>query len=126
MYPLLSVLVLVLDIAAIADILQRGASAGWKVLWVLLVLFLPLLGMISISRLGNAPAPRERIRAQEPPRAIRHHHQSPGRKPGIKNRCIPVVHSQGKPQLVLKSSPGKTESRARIRNQRNKRTAHGH
>jgi hypothetical protein len=53
MYPLLSVLVLVLDIAAIADILQRGASAGWKVLWVLLVLFLPLLGMILYFAIGK-------------------------------------------------------------------------
>ncbi len=46
MYSLLSVIVLILDIAAIVDILQKDASVGWKLLWILLVLILPILGMI--------------------------------------------------------------------------------
>ena len=55
MYPLLSVIVLILDIAAIVDILQHeeDQSAGWKLLWILIVLALPLLGMILYFLLGR-------------------------------------------------------------------------
>lgn len=39
-------IVLALDIWAIISIVGSGASTGKKVLWVLLVLFLPLIGFI--------------------------------------------------------------------------------
>lgn len=41
-----SFLLLVADIWAIVNIVQSGASTGAKVLWIVLVLLLPLLGLI--------------------------------------------------------------------------------
>ncbi len=41
-----SLLLLVADIWAIINIVQSGTSTGAKVLWVVLVLLLPLLGLI--------------------------------------------------------------------------------
>lgn len=39
-------IVLALDIWAIINVIQSGASTGGKVLWVLLIIILPLLGFI--------------------------------------------------------------------------------
>jgi hypothetical protein len=39
-------IVLVADIWALINILQSGADTGTKVLWVVLVIFLPVLGFI--------------------------------------------------------------------------------
>ena len=39
-------IILVLDIWAIINILGSGASTGAKVLWILLVVILPVLGLI--------------------------------------------------------------------------------
>jgi hypothetical protein len=39
-------IVLVADIWALINILQSGADTGTKVLWVVLVVFLPVLGFI--------------------------------------------------------------------------------
>jgi len=39
-------IILALDIWAIINIVQSGASTGGKVIWVLLVLLLPVLGLI--------------------------------------------------------------------------------
>jgi succinate dehydrogenase/fumarate reductase cytochrome b subunit len=39
-------IVLVLDLWAIVSIIGSGSSTGKKVLWVLLVLFLPIIGFI--------------------------------------------------------------------------------
>ncbi len=41
-----SLLLLIADIWAIINIVQSGASTGAKVLWVVLVLLLPLVGLI--------------------------------------------------------------------------------
>lgn len=41
-----SFLLLVADIWAIVNIVQSGASTGAKVLWIVLVVLLPLLGLI--------------------------------------------------------------------------------
>ncbi len=41
-----SLLLLIADIWAIINIVQSGATTGAKVLWVVLVLLLPLLGLI--------------------------------------------------------------------------------
>lgn len=39
-------IVLVADVWALVNILQSGADTGTKVLWVVLVIFLPVLGFI--------------------------------------------------------------------------------
>lgn len=43
---LLGLLILVADIWAIVKTVQSGASTGAKVLWIVLILILPLLGLI--------------------------------------------------------------------------------
>jgi hypothetical protein len=43
---LFGLLLLVADIWAIVKTVQSGASTGAKVFWVVLILFLPLLGLI--------------------------------------------------------------------------------
>ncbi|MAO59895.1 PLDc N-terminal domain-containing protein [Alloalcanivorax profundimaris] len=52
MSKILGLIILVLDILAIIKIVQSGASTGEKVLWVLLVVVLPLLGLIIWALLG--------------------------------------------------------------------------
>lgn len=42
----LGLIVLILDIIAIINIFGSSASTGAKVLWTLLILFLPLIGLI--------------------------------------------------------------------------------
>jgi len=49
---LLGLLILVADIWAIVSIVQSGASTGKKVLWIVLVLLLPVLGLILWYLLG--------------------------------------------------------------------------
>ena len=41
-----SLLVLVLDVVAIVQVAESGGSTARKVLWILLVIFFPLLGAI--------------------------------------------------------------------------------
>jgi hypothetical protein len=43
---LLGLIVLVLDIWAIAGVIQSSASNGKKVLWVVLILLMPIVGLI--------------------------------------------------------------------------------
>lgn len=43
---ILGLLILVADIWAIVKTVQSGASTGTKVLWIVLILVLPLLGLI--------------------------------------------------------------------------------
>ncbi|UTW08295.1 PLD nuclease N-terminal domain-containing protein [Pseudomonas benzenivorans] len=43
---LLGLVILVLDIWAILQVINSGADTGKKVLWVLLILFLPVIGLI--------------------------------------------------------------------------------
>ena len=45
-------IILILDVWAIVNIAQSGASTGHKVLWIVLVLLLPLLGLILWALLG--------------------------------------------------------------------------
>ena len=51
-HPLLWVLVTVLDIIAIVSIFKSGAETGTKILWLLLVIFLPVIGMILYFLMG--------------------------------------------------------------------------
>ncbi len=52
MFRLLGVLVFVLDIIAIVSILKSSAETGTKILWMLLVILLPFLGMILYFAMG--------------------------------------------------------------------------
>ena len=52
---LLGLLILIADIWAIVSIFQSGASTGKKVLWIVLVLLLPVLGLILWFFLGPRP-----------------------------------------------------------------------
>lgn len=55
---LIGLAILVLDIWAIINIVQSGVDTGKKVLWVLLILFLPVIGLVIWALLG----PRGTIR----------------------------------------------------------------
>ncbi len=50
---IIGLIVLILDIIAIISILQSGLSVGMKVVWVLVVLLLPIIGMILWFLIGN-------------------------------------------------------------------------
>ncbi|MBM7333516.1 MAG: PLD nuclease N-terminal domain-containing protein [Alcanivorax sp.] len=52
MSKIISLIILVLDILAIIKIVQSGASTGEKILWVILVLVLPVIGLIIWALLG--------------------------------------------------------------------------
>lgn len=55
---LVAFLILALDIWAILKIIGSAASTGAKVVWILLILFLPLLGLIIWYFAGpKGPAP---------------------------------------------------------------------
>jgi len=46
MEGIIGILILIADIYAIVKIAQSGASTGAKVLWILIILLLPLIGLI--------------------------------------------------------------------------------
>ena len=52
MGSILGLIILVLDILAIIKIVQSGAATGEKVLWVILVLVLPVVGLVIWALLG--------------------------------------------------------------------------
>ena len=52
MFRLIGVLVFVLDIIAIVSILKSSAYGATKILWMLLVILLPFIGMILYFALG--------------------------------------------------------------------------
>jgi len=43
---ILGLIILILDIWAIVKVIQSPASAGAKTLWIVLIIFLPVLGLI--------------------------------------------------------------------------------
>ncbi|MFA6349838.1 MAG: PLD nuclease N-terminal domain-containing protein [Candidatus Omnitrophota bacterium] len=53
MSGLLGLVVLVLDIIAIVDVVKSTMVTGKKVLWIILVLILPVIGMILYFLLGK-------------------------------------------------------------------------
>lgn len=55
-YQLIGLAVLVLDIMAIVSVLTGRSSAGRKVLWILLILALPILGMALYYLIGRSSA----------------------------------------------------------------------
>lgn len=50
---LLAILILVFDVAAIVDAIRGRLAIEKKILWILLILFLPVLGMILYFLLGR-------------------------------------------------------------------------
>lgn len=59
MGTIIGLILLILDILAIIKIIQSGVGAGEKILWVLLVLILPLVGLIIWALLGpGSPSKR--------------------------------------------------------------------
>ncbi len=52
MFRLLGILVFVLDIIAIVSILKSSADGANKILWMLLVILLPFIGMILYFAMG--------------------------------------------------------------------------
>ncbi len=52
MYSLFGLIILVLDIIAIVAILKSSADTGTKILWTLLVIFLPVIGMALYFLMG--------------------------------------------------------------------------
>lgn len=52
---LLGLLILVLDIIAIVSALQSSMDTGQKALWIVLILFLPVIGMVLYFLLGKKP-----------------------------------------------------------------------
>lgn len=54
--PLIGLLILVLDIVAIASVLMGRGSIGHKLLWVLLILLLPVVGMVLYFIFGRSSA----------------------------------------------------------------------
>ena len=52
-YSLLGILILVLDIVAIVSVLGGRSSSERKLLWTLLILFLPFVGMILYYAIGK-------------------------------------------------------------------------
>ena len=52
MYTGLGRMILVLDVMASVSILKSGADSGTKLLWVILVILLPVIGMILYFLMG--------------------------------------------------------------------------
>ncbi|HLN58916.1 MAG TPA: PLD nuclease N-terminal domain-containing protein [Thermoanaerobaculia bacterium] len=52
MFRLLSLAVLVLDVIALVSLLQSSADTATKILWAVLIIFLPVLGMILYFLMG--------------------------------------------------------------------------
>ena len=55
-YGVLGMIVLVLDLIAIFSLLMGLGSVSYKLLWILLILVLPFLGMILYFLLGRSTA----------------------------------------------------------------------
>jgi len=53
MLGIVALIILVLDIIAIVDILKSSADTGNKVLWIILILILPVIGMALYFLLGK-------------------------------------------------------------------------
>jgi len=53
MTTLIGLVVLVLDIIAIIDVLKSSVATGKKVLWIILILVLPFVGMVLYFLIGK-------------------------------------------------------------------------
>ncbi|MBL8877278.1 MAG: PLDc N-terminal domain-containing protein [Phycisphaerae bacterium] len=50
---LVGLIILILDLIAIVEILQSGRAVGEKLLWILLILLLPLVGVLLYFLIGR-------------------------------------------------------------------------
>ena len=55
METLIGLVILVLDIVALVSLLTGHGTVGHKVLWTLLILLLPVIGMILYFLMGRSP-----------------------------------------------------------------------
>lgn len=54
-YSLFGILVLVLDLIAIVSVLLGSGTAGHKVLWAVVILIFPVVGMVLYYVIGRSP-----------------------------------------------------------------------
>jgi hypothetical protein len=52
-YSIIGIIVLILDIIAIVEVLKSNRDVASKLLWILLILLLPLVGMIIYFLIGR-------------------------------------------------------------------------
>ncbi|PYQ67284.1 MAG: hypothetical protein DMF54_04925 [Acidobacteria bacterium] len=52
MFSLIGLVVLVLDVIALVSLLKSSADSGTKILWALLIILLPVVGMILFFLMG--------------------------------------------------------------------------
>jgi Phospholipase_D-nuclease N-terminal len=52
MFSLIGLVILVLDIIALVSLLRSGADSGTKILWALLIILLPFIGMVLYFLMG--------------------------------------------------------------------------
>lgn len=55
---ILGILILILDILAIISVLTGNGSSGHKLLWTLIILLLPVIGLVLYFLLGRSVADR--------------------------------------------------------------------
>ena len=53
MTGMLALIVLILDLIAIVDILKSSVDTGNKLLWIILILVLPVIGMVLYFLIGK-------------------------------------------------------------------------
>ena len=53
MKSLLSVIILVLDIIAVIDVIKSSMATGKKILWIVLIVLLPVVGLILYYLVGR-------------------------------------------------------------------------
>jgi hypothetical protein len=53
MKGLLSLVILVLDIVAIIDVIRSSMDTGKKILWIILIIVLPIIGLILYFFIGR-------------------------------------------------------------------------
>jgi hypothetical protein len=52
MFSIIGLVILVLDIIALVSLLQSGADTATKILWALLIILLPFIGMVLYFLMG--------------------------------------------------------------------------
>ena len=52
MFSIISLVILILDIIALVSLLKSGADTTNKILWALLIILLPLIGMVLYFLIG--------------------------------------------------------------------------
>ena len=53
MQGIIGLIILVLDIVAIVDCVKSGKTTGQKVLWIILILVLPIIGLVAYYLVGK-------------------------------------------------------------------------